>query len=1403
MKYFYPILCLFGLYTFSAQAQESEILTKYPEVIDGSVRTITIDEEMDRIYLSGNFTQLRENDTEIRPFLSTFTSDQTSLINETPEVNGFLRDVISDGEGGYFITGEFTKVGSFDRNGIAHITADNQVTALNLDIDGDIFDIHLDSEKQVLYLAGFFNTVNGIDRKNFFAVDYNSYDVLPFNPTVNGPVYDIEQKGDTIFIGGGFSGVGEIRGLSVSYNPTTKDVSDKGPFSNRAITAATPDGEGGWYIAGQFTNIKDSLRGRIARIDADGNATAFNADIFLLSQPLNTRMHSLLLHEGALYVGGFFNRVNGEEIVNMAKLDAETGEVLPFTPNPNGDVRQIGLYNDSLLVCGSFTNIAETTTKRYIALLDTESGNASESFDINVDDDVFAFNISDGFIQFAGEFSGVGTQPSALFFTVDLNNPSFIPVAAGSELTGTVFDMAVKGDTAFLAGNFSGTAVEELAAINWTTGELLDWTPSLNTVADQLEIIGDKLFVGGYFVRVDGEARPLIAAYNVDDLTLTSDAFAFSLQSTEFARCTALEESNGEILVATSAGQIQEDLRLSFAAFDLSGEALDLSIPFSEGLTVVPTNLQIVYDIEIIGDKVYGGGNFSGANLNGSQYLASASIITGEPDLPIAQLNERVFTLAQDFENNKLYFAGDFTEMNEETKRFIARVDLTDGEVDPWGVFIKGSFLRDIEIADDEIYVGGEFTKIKGVDRQNLAALTKVGFNVTDFNPDPDSQVNSISENAGEVTFGGSFNTVKPSLAEPNDVETFAILDRTTGQLLDAPTSPNVFADEIVIDGDRILFAGGFSQFGDSARQGIAALDRETLEVTEWGNNLSLLGDEVRIRDIELNNDRVYFVAGNTDKNLGALDRATGALLDWPEVEFDFSNSPAGDGFYSIVASDTSIFVGGEFFMASPQDGSLIFSIVEIGKQGGELTDFSINEFTGPLGSSYEIARALKMLIYQDDIIVAGQIAANGEGIVKVNTLTGDLVILPNAGLPTGGGDPFNNSTYASGRDLFLSGNLLYFAADAYAAEYSLLNNAYTAVYSNEDWYDIVFDTPPIGGPRWDPIYTAFSIAADSEGKVFIGGNFEEIIDRPRRGLAVLKTTQCESPLSGSVTTTSVTRDICLNNEQQDIVQAEVAGNTGNGVFILHNSDYDIFSVRQTGTFKPDNHPPGNYFVSHVAYTDDNLNQTDNLNDLEGCLSVSGSFAVTSFRAEAGQIGTSDPKDYCVGDLPATISFDRINSSGINQGFVLLNNSNQIIEVSTDGTFVLEDLTPGKYKVASVSTDETVVLEDIQASNLDPCFDYSNIVKIDIETCEELLIASNPNPVVDVSNVSFTTTESENVQLELYDLTGKRIGLIYAGMAPGQTPMMFQYDTSSLPQGVYIYKLTTESEVKTTKFLKN
>jgi len=658
-----------------------------------------------------------------------------------------------------------------------------------------------------------------------------------------------------------------------------------------------------------------------------------------------------------------------------------------------------------------------------------------------------------------------------------------------------------------------------------------------------------------------------------------------------------------------------------------------------------------------------------------------------------------------------------------------------------------------------------------------------------------------VDEQYDRIYLGGNFDELRggnSAIIDPN----FMVIDRTTGDIIETPSIPNGIVFKIATAGDYIIATGDFTQFGDSLRAGIAALDRATLEVTPWGRNLAPLINDVTVRDIEIDENRVYYTGktsflGNTQINLGALDLETGELLDWPTESLSMDD---GDQFLSLALADTSVFVGGNFFIIPSSGGGFVDNVLEIGKSGGELTDFRVVETLTPFGCCNKISRANEMVVYENDLIVAGVLHIGGDGIGKVDLETGELIPLANAGLPSGG-DPFNNEFYAGGFDLELSGTTLYFAAEAFTGAYSFETNQYVDVYSNTDWYNIVFDGGAIGSPRWDPIYTARAICSDQNGTVYVGGNFNEILDSSRKGFAVLE--ECVEPLAGTVFTSSETLDICLNDGIVNEIQAEVEGNTGQGAFVYHDADYNISAAKTTGLFFPGSIPPGEYFISHVAYTYIESANITNLNDLRGCYSLSNALPVNTFVAEAGNISTQDVTSICVADLPITISVDRVNSTGLNQGFALLTSSNQIVSINADSEVLFDGLSPGNYKILSVSTQTDVDLEEISPSNIPDCFDASNAIVVNITACEELLIASNPNPVVDVSQVSFTTVESENVQLELFDLTGKRIGLIYAGMAPGQTPMMFQYDTSSLPQGVYIYKLTTESEVKTTKFLKN
>jgi len=70
-----------------------------------------------------------------------------------------------------------------------------------------------------------------------------------------------------------------------------------------------------------------------------------------------------------------------------------------------------------------------------------------------------------------------------------------------------------------------------------------------------------------------------------------------------------------------------------------------------------------------------------------------------------------------------------------------------------------------------------------------------------------------------------------------------------------------------------------------------------------------------------------------------------------------------------------------------------------------------------------------------------------------------------------------------------------------------------------------------------------------------------------------------------------------------------------------------------------------------------------------------------------------------------------------------------------------------------------------------------------------------------LSFVSFRISQPEMTNLEVYDITGKMVEAIFSGVAQPNADYRFEFNGNNLPNGIYIYRLTTESEVKTEKFM--
>ncbi len=80
-------------------------------------------------------------------------------------------------------------------------------------------------------------------------------------------------------------------------------------------------------------------------------------------------------------------------------------------------------------------------------------------------------------------------------------------------------------------------------------------------------------------------------------------------------------------------------------------------------------------------------------------------------------------------------------------------------------------------------------------------------------------------------------------------------------------------------------------------------------------------------------------------------------------------------------------------------------------------------------------------------------------------------------------------------------------------------------------------------------------------------------------------------------------------------------------------------------------------------------------------------------------------------------------------------------------------------------------------------------------------ITSNPNPTTGPSQVVFNTPSAGKTTVEVFDMNGRNVKTLFNQMANANQEYRLDYDGSDLPNGVYIYRLTSSDGVKIQKFM--
>jgi len=80
-------------------------------------------------------------------------------------------------------------------------------------------------------------------------------------------------------------------------------------------------------------------------------------------------------------------------------------------------------------------------------------------------------------------------------------------------------------------------------------------------------------------------------------------------------------------------------------------------------------------------------------------------------------------------------------------------------------------------------------------------------------------------------------------------------------------------------------------------------------------------------------------------------------------------------------------------------------------------------------------------------------------------------------------------------------------------------------------------------------------------------------------------------------------------------------------------------------------------------------------------------------------------------------------------------------------------------------------------------------------------LSSFPNPTSGLSQAVFVTGQTERATLEVYDMNGRLVEGLFSGMAEAGVEYRIDFDGLALPNGVYMYRLTTDSETIVDKFM--
>lgn len=321
----------------------------------------------------------------------------------------------------------------------------------------------------------------------------------------NGTVNAIAVIGNDVYVGGGFSKIGNQDIKYLARWDGNNWYALNGELTGVVTSLLVVGNE--LYVGGHFTTAGGITVNRIAKYD--GNSWS------ALGSGVNGAVNAIASIGSDIYVGGFFTSAGGNSNIKyIARWDGSNWNALGTSVN--GNVRALAVSGTDLLVGGQFST-AGSISAGGIAKWAGNTWSRSGFFGTNGVVSAIHVNGNDQYI--GGNFTNVGASPNPGVVNTKVakwNGTQLTKLGAGNwDVQAYIYTITTMGSDVYIGGQFSNAAgVNAPFIAKWDGNNWSSLGSGTSLWVNTIYVNGTDIYVGGEFTSAGGKPSNYFGIYH-------------------------------------------------------------------------------------------------------------------------------------------------------------------------------------------------------------------------------------------------------------------------------------------------------------------------------------------------------------------------------------------------------------------------------------------------------------------------------------------------------------------------------------------------------------------------------------------------------------------------------------------------------------------------------------------------------------------------------------------------------------------------------------------------------------------------------------------------------------------------------------------------------------------------